>query len=74
VRPPSTTTGPTSWASAACSVQRELPALLALTASGRLDPGAVVTHHLPLDAGGDAYALFASRGGDVGKVVLDVAP
>lgn len=57
-----------------CSVQRELPALLALTASGRLDPGAVVTHHLPLEAGGDAYALFASRGDDVGKVVLDVAP
>jgi alcohol dehydrogenase len=57
-----------------CSVQRELPALLARTASGRLDPGAVVTHHLPLDAGGDAYALFASRGDDVGKVVLDVAP
>ena len=39
-----------------CSVQRELPALLALTTSGRLDPGTVVTHHLPLEAGGDAYA------------------
>lgn len=54
-----------------CSVQAELPALLALTASGRLDPAAVVTHHLPLDAGPEAYATFASRADGVGKVVLD---
>ena len=54
-----------------CSVQHELPALLALTATGRLDPGAVVTHHLPLDAGPEAYATFASRADGVGKVVLD---
>src|SRR6478752_3468085 len=54
-----------------CSVQRELPALLALTQSGRLQPEVVVTHHLPLSDGAEAYALFHSRAGGVGKVVLD---
>src|SRR3954467_6987822 len=54
-----------------CSVQRELPALLALTASGRLRPEIVVTHHLPLSEGAAAYELFHSRAGGVGKVVLD---
>jgi threonine dehydrogenase-like Zn-dependent dehydrogenase len=57
-----------------CSVQHELPALLALTASGRLDPGAIVSHHLPLEAGAEAYALFSAREDGVSKVVLDVAP
>lgn len=54
-----------------CSVQRELPALLALTESGRINPEVVVTHHLPLSAGDDAYRLFHSREGGVGKVALD---
>jgi len=54
-----------------CSVQRELPALLALTQSGRLQPEVVVTHHLPLSDGAEAYELFHSRAGGVGKVVLD---
>ena len=54
-----------------CSVQRELPALLALTAAGRLQPAAVVTHHLPLSDGADAYARFHAREDGVGKVVLD---
>jgi 2-desacetyl-2-hydroxyethyl bacteriochlorophyllide A dehydrogenase len=56
-----------------CSVQHELPALLSLTATGRLDAGSVVTHHLPLEGGAEAYALFESRADGVGKVVLDVA-
>jgi alcohol dehydrogenase len=55
-----------------CSVQHELPPLLALCASGRLDPAAIVTHRFPLEGGPEAYALFSSRAGDVGKVVLDV--
>ena len=55
-----------------CSVQHELPALLSLTTTGRLDPGSVVTHHVPLEHGGDAYTLFESRADGVGKVVLDV--
>ena len=54
-----------------CSVQRELPALLALTRSGRLRPEVVVTHHLPLSDGAAGYELFHSRTGGVGKVVLD---
>jgi threonine dehydrogenase-like Zn-dependent dehydrogenase len=54
-----------------CSVQRELPALLALTRTGRLRPEAVVTHHLPLSDGAEAYARFHAREGGVGKVVLD---
>ena len=54
-----------------CSVQRELPALLALTQSGRLHPEVVVTHHLPLSEGDEAYRLFHSRADGVGKVVLD---
>jgi 2-desacetyl-2-hydroxyethyl bacteriochlorophyllide A dehydrogenase len=54
-----------------CSVQRELPALLALTRSGRLHPEVVVTHHLPLSDGAAGYELFHSRAGGVGKVVLD---
>ncbi len=54
-----------------CSVQRELPALMALTQAGRISPEVVVTHHLPLSAGDDAYRLFHSREGGVGKVVLD---
>jgi threonine dehydrogenase-like Zn-dependent dehydrogenase len=56
-----------------CSVQAELPALIRLTTSGRLDPGAIVTHRFPLEAGPDAYALFAARTDGVSKVVLDSA-
>src|SRR3954465_8543126 len=54
-----------------CSVQRELPALLALTRSGRLRPGVVAPPPLPLSDGAEAYELFHSRAGGVGKVVLD---
>jgi threonine dehydrogenase-like Zn-dependent dehydrogenase len=57
-----------------CSVQQELPTLLALSEAGRIDPGAIVTHHLPLEEGAEAYALFASRADGVSKVVLDVEP
>ncbi len=54
-----------------CSVQRELPELLNLTMSGRLQPEVVTTHHLPLSRGDEAYQLFHSRADGVGKVVLD---
>jgi 2-desacetyl-2-hydroxyethyl bacteriochlorophyllide A dehydrogenase len=54
-----------------CSVQRELPTLLRLVASGRIDPAVVVTHHFGLSEGPEAYRLFAGRGDGVGKVVLD---
>lgn len=54
-----------------CSVQRELPALMRLVESGRIDPSVVVTHRFGLSEGPAAYELFASRAGGVGKVVLD---
>ena len=53
-----------------CSVQHELPTLLRLAASGRIDPSVVVTHTMALDDGPDAYALFASRADGVGKILL----
>jgi threonine dehydrogenase-like Zn-dependent dehydrogenase len=56
-----------------CSVQHELPALLRLTAAGRLRPEAVVSHRLPLSEGPRAYELFAGRDDGVAKVVLDPA-
>ncbi|MEU5762934.1 zinc-binding dehydrogenase [Nocardia sp. NPDC047648] len=54
-----------------CAIQYELPALLRLTAGGRLRPEAVVTHHLPMSEGPDAYRMFAERADGVGKIVLD---
>ncbi len=54
-----------------CSVQAELPTLLPLVAAGRLTPEVVVTHHLPLSEGPEAYRLFAGREAGVGKIVLD---
>ncbi|HMJ76662.1 MAG TPA: alcohol dehydrogenase catalytic domain-containing protein [Iamia sp.] len=53
-----------------CSVQRELPTLMRLAATGRIDPAVVVTHTMGLSDGPDAYALFASRTDGVGKVML----
>ena len=54
-----------------CSVQYELPALLPLVASGRMDPEMVITHRMGLSEGVEAYALFASRDDGVNKIVLD---
>lgn len=54
-----------------CSIQYELPALLRLTAAGRLRPEAVVTHRFLLSDGADAYRMFADRADGVSKVVLD---
>ncbi|GAA5049302.1 zinc-binding dehydrogenase [Nocardia callitridis] len=54
-----------------CSIQYELPALLALTAAGRLRPEVIVSHRLPMSEGARAYQLFAERGDGVSKIVLD---
>ncbi|MDT7669251.1 MAG: alcohol dehydrogenase, partial [Pseudonocardiales bacterium] len=48
-----------------------LPALLALTAGGRLRPSAVVSHRMPLSEAAEAYRLVASRDDGVSKIVLD---
>ncbi|MFH5208599.1 zinc-binding dehydrogenase [Antrihabitans sp. NCIMB 15449] len=54
-----------------CSVQYELPALLRLTAAGRLRPEEVVSHRLGLSEGERAYEMFAGRTDGVSKIVLD---
>lgn len=56
-----------------CSVQYELPALLSLTAGGRLRPAAVVSHRVPLSDAADAYRQVAARDDGVSKIVLDPA-
>jgi alcohol dehydrogenase len=56
-----------------CSAQYELPVLLTLTAAGRLDPQAVVTHRLGLSEGVTGYATLAARADGVGKILLDTA-
>jgi threonine dehydrogenase-like Zn-dependent dehydrogenase len=53
-----------------CSAQRELPAMLALTAAGRLDLEALVTHRVPLAEAPGGYAMLAERGDGVVKVVV----
>jgi alcohol dehydrogenase len=53
-----------------CSAQAELPTLLRLTAAGRFRPGAVVTHHLPLEDAARGYAMLTARDPGVGKVLL----
>jgi 2-desacetyl-2-hydroxyethyl bacteriochlorophyllide A dehydrogenase len=45
-----------------------LDAVLALLASGRLDPGPLVTHHMALDDAREAYALYDAR--EALKIVL----
>lgn len=54
------------------SVQRELGALVPLTVGGRICPEDVVTHHVPLSEGPEAYAMFAARADGVGKVALEL--
>lgn len=51
-------------------VQHELPTLMRLATSGRIDPSVVVTHTMDLAEGPDADALFASRAEGVGKILL----
>jgi len=54
-----------------CSVQAELPALLPLVESGRIDPSGTISHRMPLSEGAEAYRLFAAREDGVRKVVFD---
>jgi 2-desacetyl-2-hydroxyethyl bacteriochlorophyllide A dehydrogenase len=43
--------------------------VLALMEAGKLDPGPLVTHHMPLDEVSEAYRLFANR--EALKIVLE---
>ena len=54
-----------------CSVQTELPSLIPLVQSGRIDPANTVSHRMGLSEGAEAYRIFAARSDDVRKVVLD---
>lgn len=57
-----------------CSVQAEVPHLLAALASGRLDPkilGGIVTHRMNLSDGAEAYRLFNERPAGLHKIALD---
>ena len=46
-----------------------LDSVLALLASGKLDPSPLVTHHMPLADAADAYAMYDRR--EALKIVLN---
>jgi threonine dehydrogenase-like Zn-dependent dehydrogenase len=52
------------------NVPRYIPTLLPLIRSGRLDPTALISHHLPLSEGERAYRLFDQREDGCLKVAL----
>ena len=51
-------------------VQQHMPALLELIGEGRLDPGVIISHRMPLAAAADGYAMFDEKRDDCRKVVL----
>jgi S-(hydroxymethyl)glutathione dehydrogenase/alcohol dehydrogenase len=51
--------------------QRHVSRLLALIASGRIDPTDLITHRLPLSEGIHGYEIFDKRSDNVLKVVLE---
>jgi L-iditol 2-dehydrogenase len=54
------------------ATRREMVAALELIGRGRIDPAALVSHRLPLDAAGRALAL--QRSGDALKIVVTPTP
>ena len=57
-----------------CSVQAEVPHLMAAMTSGKLHIdhiGSIVTHRMGLSEGSEAYRLFDSRPNGLRKIVLD---
>lgn len=62
-----------SFFTGVCSVQGELPDLLAAIAEGRLPAAAlesIVSHTMPLSQGAEAYRIFDAREDGVSKIVL----
>lgn len=51
-------------------VQRHMPDLLEHIGEGRLDPGVIVSHRLPLSRAADGYRMFDRKEDDCRKVVL----
>jgi len=56
--------------SAQCNVKRYMPHLLEHIRSGRISPKDIISHRLPLDAGPDAYRIFARKQDRCIKCVL----
>ncbi|MBP1207851.1 threonine dehydrogenase-like Zn-dependent dehydrogenase [Duganella sp. 1411] len=51
-------------------VQRHMPELLELIWQGRLDPGKLVSHRLPLEQAADGYRMFDRKQDGCRKVIL----
>jgi len=58
---------------ALCSVQAQWPALIPLVQGERIKGVNVISHHLGLSEGAEAYRMTAARGAGVMKIVLDPA-
>jgi threonine dehydrogenase-like Zn-dependent dehydrogenase len=50
------------------NVLRHIDSVLALLAAGRLDPGPIITHRMPLERAAEAYAIYDRR--EALKIVL----
>ena len=50
------------------NVLRHIDAVLAMLATGQLDPGPIITHHMALDEAAEAYAIYDRR--EALKIVL----
>jgi threonine dehydrogenase-like Zn-dependent dehydrogenase len=55
---------------AQCHVQHYLRPLLERIREGDIDPGFVVSHHLPLDQAAEGYEMFKNKQDECNKVVL----
>jgi threonine dehydrogenase-like Zn-dependent dehydrogenase len=51
-------------------VQQHMPVLLDHIGEGRLDPGVIISHRLPLSRAAEGYTLFDKKEDDCRKVVL----
>lgn len=59
-----------SFAMGQTHVQQHMPALLEHIGEGRLDPGVIISHRLPLSRAAEGYAMFDEKRDACRKVVL----
>ncbi|MBC8090240.1 MAG: glutathione-dependent formaldehyde dehydrogenase [Phycisphaerae bacterium] len=59
-----------SFAMGQTNVQKHMPVLLEHIANGELDPGVIISHHLPLSDAARGYEIFEKKQEDCRKVVL----